>query len=221
MKLVVISWALVIAGCASSAVDNRESISDDRLRVRQALGAEISLRGDRHKLDNLRKDEPEDKKAANDELAFFLTETQDSKQEPSAIRSRFQNLVQKKRSRFNSIVDRLHKDYEVDETKRKDDFNDAQTDRRKEAKQKKLAPDKSRELFSQLERDRADFYAAERDRRKDFEDEIHNQTKDFNDYMKERTDEFNEQMRLYTKQFEEAKKAKKKALTPNSVPAGE
>jgi len=40
--------------------------------VRDQLTDEISLKADRKRLDDLRKDVPADKKAANDELAFSL-----------------------------------------------------------------------------------------------------------------------------------------------------
>lgn len=218
MKRTVFVVFFLLNSCATNSQKQKAAISDDRARVRERLTGEISLKSDRQKLDDLRKKEPEDKKVANDELAFFLTQTGELKQDPNVVRERFQLLVQKKRSRFNEAVDRLRKEYAEDERKRRDDFN---TDRnsKRDAYMKKQHPptDETRAFYSQMEKDRLDFYSRERDRRKDFDDEIQTQQKEFSAYIKERTDEFNEQMRLYKKRYDEA--AKQKAAQPSVPPA--
>lgn len=221
MRIVLAFLFAFVAGCASEAAKQKAAMTADRQHVKETLGPEISLKSDREQLDTLRKDIPEKKKAANDELAFFLNQTTELKEPPTVLRERFQSLVQKKRSRFNEDVDRLRKNYDRDEKRRRDDFSEEQSDKRDRFKRKsKPSSEQTRQFFSDLDKERLDFYSREHDRRKDFEDEIKDQSANFNAYMKERSDEFVEQMRLYGKRFEEAKKKKPvEAMPPEPTPA--
>lgn len=199
---------LLLTGCVTSKSDNPRKISEQRQLVRDQLSGEISLKQDRHELDELRKEVPKEKKEANDELAFSLNQTADLKEEPSKIRQRFQNLVERKRRRFNEKVQKIRNKYQTDETRRRDDFFRDQNEKRDKFRAAKRSTRDSNDFYSQQDRDRLEFFAREREKRADFDDEILQQTKDFNEYMKMKHDEFTEQMRNYTQRFDQMRKEK-------------
>jgi len=199
---------MLLVGCATSKSDNPRKISEQRQLVRDQLTSEISLKEDRHQLDDLRKEIPKEKKEANDELAFSLNQTSELKEEPSKIRQRYQNVMEKRRRRFNDKVTKLRRQYQTDETARRDKFFKDQNKARDNYRAENHSASDSHEYYNQLDKDRLEFFAREREKRADFDDEIHQQTHDFNEYMKMKYDEFIEQMRIYTQRYDQMKKEK-------------
>lgn len=197
-----------LAGCATSKSDNPRKISEQRQLVRDQLSSEVSLKEDRHQLDDLRKDIPKEKREQNDELAFSLNLTAEVKEEPSKIRGRFQNVMEKRRRRFNDKVNKIRKQYQADETARRDKLFKDQNKMRDTYRAQKHSASDSHEFYSQLDKDRLEFFTREREKRADFDDEILQQTKDFNEYMRMKYDEFTEQMRIYTQRYDQMKKDK-------------
>jgi hypothetical protein len=221
MKTFLLISALFFVGCATGCVSSnkeRPKISEDRQIVRDELSKEVSLKADRSNLDTLRKDVPEEKKQENDELAFYLQQTQDLKENPQRIRTHYSELVQKKRTLFHKKVEKLRTDFKKRTTADRDEFLKKQKEAREDFKGRRASPDKTKEFYADLDRARTDFYSQEQDRRKDFEEEISERTKDFNDYMKERYDAFDEQMRSYEKRWRDKQKEPRLPGADVSVP---
>lgn len=208
--ITVLAVLFLLTGCStpSRSDNNPKKISEQRQLVRDELSSEVSLKADRHQLDDLRQDIPKEKQAANDELAFSLDQTADVREEPGKIRQRFQNRVEKKRRRFNEKVEKLRKKYQREETARRDQFLREQNKKREAFRRQKKAGSETHDFYADLDRDRLDFFSKEREKRGDFDDEILQQTKDFNEYMKLKNDEFVEQMRIYRGRYDDAKKAR-------------
>ncbi len=209
MNRIVLGLILIMtAGCALRR-DPMKDIRDDRRKIEETLEGEVSLKADREKLAELRKEIPEDKQKSNDELALFLNLMGQGTEPPHIVREKFQALVQKRRSAFREKVQQLRDDYKTEETRRRDEFlkdlklkRDAFLKRRRDSKA-------NREFFADQEKQRNRFFADERERRRSFESELNAQSKDFDSYMRERTKEFNELFRLYSKKYSEKPKEKK------------
>ncbi|MGE0764170.1 MAG: hypothetical protein AB7N80_12890 [Bdellovibrionales bacterium] len=191
----------VAAGCKSSPGPDEPAPS---VQVREQLETEISLKADRESLAELRKEVPEQKRQANDELALVLQLMGEVKLNPSEVQSRYQRAMQKRRAEFRDKVRQLRETYRREEAKRKAHFLDQQKQSREDFKSQSAKREQVREFYSGQDRERQHFFAGERDRRKDFESEIDTQSKDFDSYMREKQKEFLEQHRLYSKRFREA-----------------
>lgn len=207
--------ACLLMGCVGPSKESPKH-KEDRKWVAGALDGEVSLKADRDRLDELRKEIPQAKQDENDELAFYLQQTAELKEHPSRIRERYQNIVQKKRSTFRTKMDNLRNEYRKLETARRDEFLKKQRSEREKFKGKKAKQDVAKDFYRTLDRARLDFHSQVADRRKDFEQELSARQKDFNAAMKERYDAFNEQMRVYDKRFRE--KEKDKAAAPAEEP---
>ena len=215
MKSIIFAFVF-LAGCASYKSNNTAKVrAEDRDKIKNELGNEVSLAADRSKLDELRKEIPEEKKKANDELALFLNMMKQGSEQPNLVREKFTVMVQKKRTEFRTKTQRLRDDFRKDETKLREEFLNKQKADREAFTKKKHDSKENREFFSEQDKLRQRYFADERDRRQSFESELSAQTKDFESYMRERTNEFNEQFRLYSmKQAEKPKE--KKAVTGES-----
>lgn len=196
-------WLLIVVtflvGCAHSS----DPMAKDRQGVRDALSQEISLKADRSKLAELRKQIPQSKKDENDELALYLNWMGQVKENPNDIRQKFQDLVERKRTKFRQKVEELRKNYHQEEEQRRDGFLQKQQEARSEFKGSKHTSKESHRFFHKLDQARLNFFSKERDRRKAFEAEIYDETKDFNSYMRQRIKEFDEQMHLYSQRYRE------------------
>ena len=195
-----------MTGCKSSPVPSDPAPS---VQVRNDLSPEISLKADREALAELRKEIPEQKRQANDELALVLQLMGEVKLKPSDVQSRFQLTVQKQRTEFRNKVAGLREAFRAAESERKEDFLSEQKAEREKFKSKKAASKIVREFYAAQDRERQAFFANERDRRKDFESEVATQSQDFDSYMREKQKEFAEQQRLYSARFYQVEREKK------------
>ncbi len=191
----------VLSGCKSSPPPNEPAPS---VQVREQLQEEISLKADRESLETLRKEIPEQKRQANDELALILQLMGEVKLHPSEVASRFQAATQKRRAAFRAKANRLREDFRKTEARRKSDFLRAQKQERENFKDSSSDRQEISRFHADQSRKSQDFFADERDRRKDFESEIATQSKDFDFYMREKQKEFQEQHRIYTQRFQKS-----------------
>jgi hypothetical protein len=212
----------VLLACAHSSPEAERE--NDRQRVKEELSGEMSLKADRDRLQELRKEIPLERQKSNDELALYLQLMKQGKETPETVRQRFTSLVQKRRASYRDKVSKLRDDYYHSEVKRRNEFLADQKARRESYLRSKRPSEETREFFSQQDRERQSFFSEERTRRQSFEAELNAQSKDFESYMREKNNEFNEQYRLYAKQFadaarEKAEKEKAKNNPIDQVPA--
>src|SRR5690606_31305715 len=114
--LMGVTCAARILGCGSG--DRKSQIQADQEKISGTLGAEISLKEDREKLAELRKEIPEDQQDANDELAQMTKLMAAPTTNPSRFREQYQRLTQKKRKTFQNKVKKLRTDFTKEERDR-------------------------------------------------------------------------------------------------------
>lgn len=209
MKTLLSLMLFFVIGCATFKPTDQRAV--DRANIKSELQDEMSLKADREKLEELRKDIPQETQKKNDELALYLDLMNKGTESPQAVRDRFFYMVQKRRTTFREKVQRLREDFRKDETQRREKNLAAQKSKRDSFLKRKTDAKATREFFAEQERERQRFVADERDRRQSFEAELNAQSKDFDSYMRERQKEFDEQFRLYSKKHYEKPKDKKPA----------
>lgn len=206
---ILIGFGLVV-GCGSGPEKNSletDQVGEDPVaKVQEELKEEISLRADRSHLDELRKEIPDEKRRANDELALLTHLLTEVKMPPSEVQARYQRIVRTRREAFRKKVSQLRNNFNRTEKKRRDDFLNESKRAREEFKKIKADREYTKEFFADQEAKRRTFFDAEKDRRKAFESELRSQTQDFEAYMRERNKEFQEQARLYAKRYHELKR---------------
>lgn len=203
MRIVVLISVFFLLSCqmnpSTPSTNTPEQREADREKIQSEL--EVSLKADRDHLAELRKEIPQEKQRQNDELALHLGIMKQGTENPSVIRDRYNNMINKRRQAFRAKVQRLRDDYRKEETQRREKFLKEHQGRRTEFTRTKHDSKESREFFNEQQKLHSEFFADEKDRRQNFESEINAQSKDFESYMRERNNEFNEQHRQYSKQF--------------------
>lgn len=202
--LVALGLGLGLSGCGTSGGGGSSE-------VRPSLDEEISLKADRSSLDELRKDIPPEKQVENDEKALLLELMGQLKMHPSEVRTKWGDLVRKKREAHRKNVQKWRDEFNKNETKARNEFLEKAKSERDGFRKQKVDRDRTRDFYAEQDRVRRDFFADERDKRKDFESQVTAQSKEFDSYMRERDKEFNEQHRLYSKQWADREKEKREA----------
>lgn len=206
----VLTLTLILSSIGCVSRNRPEKVrADDRAKIQQELGQEMSLQEDRDALKDLRREVPAETQKANDELALYLGLIKQGTESPQNVRDKFNNLVLKKRATFREKVESLRNKFRDDETKKREKFMGDQQSKRDAFLRKKRDYKDRNEFMNDLEKDRLKFFADERSRRSNFESEISAQSKDFDSYMRERQKQFDEQYRIYSKKFSERPKEKK------------
>jgi len=169
---------------------------------------EIRLRGDREKLDKLRKDLPRETKEYNDETAFILELFADETKTPQQISSKFHELSNKKRTEFSKKERRLRADYRDSEKKKREDFLSRLKKERGSVNLAKMSPENRNRFISDQDTERKKFFADEREARNEFESNLHAERNDFEAHMKDMRSRFDAEYRNYSRNFDERRKKK-------------
>lgn len=218
---------LTLVGCGSSekksansyrSADANHPLVDDK----------YSLAADRKDLDQIRSQMPEEKKRANDELAFILQMVSDSqtdlKKAPSDIRTQFDNILRKKREQFDKDMRNERERVTKEERKQREAFLKSQQEARDGYARQKHTREEKSDFYKEIDEKRSDFFSVEREKRNDFESDFRERRKSFDDYTREKSNEFNQELRAYQKRFDEAKKEremlKNKANATSTVGGG-
>lgn len=170
-----------------------------------------SLSADREKLEELRKDIPEETKIRNDEEAFIQQLVNEVKRPPADVRRAFDSAVRKKRHEMDRDLQRLRKDFSAQEKKERDAFLKEQTRARQEFLRGKPTKEARTEFFREQDEKRRTFFSDAREKRNDFESQVRERRKEFEDRVRARTNEFNQEMRAYTRKYNDMKREKEKA----------
>lgn len=217
--LYILFFSCVILGCQikteradgpdEASVSAAEKTASEKLKASDPRKDErYSLSEDRAKFEQLRKDIPTETRSRNDEKALYMEWMSGYDREPSDIRSKFSNLVAKKRENFNKDMQKIRDLYNKEESKKKDAFNKALAEERNEIKDQKLSREERTEAYGKIDGKRKDFYAQLREDRDSFEADYRQKRKDFEEYVKEKSDIFYSELKEYTAKFNELKKAK-------------
>lgn len=210
----------ILWGCSGIKTVERQTPEDFVAEKKEIEnpGTEVSLKADRSKFKELRKDIPKEVQKQNDESAFILNLMREGSEHPNKVRQKRDRINRKIRKTFSKDIKRSRNDYTKAERKRRDEFRKAHKKEREAIKKRKdLDRDSRKSLYGDLDTKAKDFYSKEKESRKAFESDIRAQSKDFHGHMREQDRDFSTELRAYTKdynarkkQLREFKKAQKK-----------
>ncbi len=144
-----------------------------------------------------------------DEKNYIQGLFQETKKEPSKIRSQFDQALRKKRELFRKDHDKKRAEFSRNERVKRQDFLKGLEAERQDFKKRKVTREERNDFFSQQDQKRKNHFAEERDARAEFESEMRDRQKNFEDYAKEKHSEFNQEYQAYIKA---------KSLKPKSEP---
>ncbi len=179
---------------------------------------EYSLKSDRSKLDDLRKEVPLVTKEENDELAGVLTLFQEDREPPYRVREKWQRAIEKRRTHVNRRLTRIRDEFNRVEKREREAFHKSQREARDQFSSKKPSPEERRQFFQEQEVARQDFRNQEREKRDDFERDVREKRRDFEDYVRSHQSDFDHHYRNYAKRFDEIQRAKREAAQQRSTP---
>jgi hypothetical protein len=182
----------------------------DPAAAQQAPGQvadDVSLKEDRSRLDDLRKEIPENLRRQNDELAGIFELMAKSDQEPSEIRERFNTVLRKRREKMDQELRQKREDFSKKDQRGHDAFLKAQNQERERFAHETHTADQRKHFFDQQDERRRSYFAKSADLHKIFEDEIADRRKDFEDYVREKTNFFNTEYRNFSARYTERRKA--------------
>jgi hypothetical protein len=202
---------VILAGCTTNSVRRTEAPV-----VNTAVPEEVSLKEDRSKYDELRKETPEEIKRENDESAFLQNLLGKGDEDPSKIRDKFSKIVRDRRDKYDKTSNKRRDEFNKREKKERDEFlKSLQEERDRFARKSARAKtDERKSFFDDQENRRQEFFAQQRDHRHDFEAQETEARRNFEAYMTEKNNQFTSEMRNYTAAYYERQKAlelKKKA----------
>lgn len=210
--LSTVIWMFSCQVYSIRGADNPGANSADGVNSEKAIrqNERYNLASDREQLEKLRQDIPEDVRIKNDEQALYQDWMNGYTKSPSDIRTKFSQLLMRKRNTFNSDMSKVRQDFNKDEKKQRDIFFKELDEERSAIKFLKTTPARQKDLYLEVENKRKEFLSQLKDKRDSFEIDYRQKRKDFDDYIKERTDDFNAQMKDYTDKYNEYQKQKNK-----------
>lgn len=215
----IIFLAWLLSGCSTSGSKSKDG-SFTSEQIEKDLKVEQSLSGDRQKLEELRKDIPEEKRVRNDEEAQWLQWMGKVEKNPTDVRNRYYEITRRQRDRRREKVQKVRDAFSRKERTDREQFTKKmKDDRDKFVKRNKKDQEKLKVYFSEEEVKRKTFYSDQMDKRKSFESEMNMQTQDFENYMREQQKTFTERIREYTERYNQALKEKNKGQPTSTKPA--
>jgi len=212
--LPIMSLSLGLVSCSSfdtGAENESDNHNPNQYRAaddqRPLVDDKYILKSDRQKLEELRKDIPQDKKNQNDEEALFAQYFSELKREPSYIREQFSKLVSKKRDVFDKDLRKERDSFSKREQKDREEFLKNQDRLKKKFSKEKKTREESNEFYKNLNDKRNEYFSTAREKRDDFEADVRDRRKNFEDYVREKQNDFNQQIKDYTLKYNELKKS--------------
>lgn len=182
--------------------ETSQKLADTNIRQK------YSLSEDRSQFEQLRRDIPQSQQLKNDEKAIYTEWMLGFRKEPSEIRTKYNDLISRKREIFNRDMNKIREEYSVAESKRKKTFTDELNQERESIKDMKTTRERKTELYNDIDSKRKNFFIEIKTQRDNFESDYREKRKDFEEYIKEKRDEFNSDLKEYTAQHNENKKGK-------------
>ena len=208
-KNMVLIFAFVLSSCetftrSEQATETTENTALTNTNVRQ----KYSLSEDRSQFEQLRRDIPQSQQLKNDEKAIYIEWMLGFRKEPSEIRSKYNDLINRKREKFNNDMNKIREEYSTAESQRKKTFTDELNQERESIKSMKTTRERKTELYNEIDSKRKNFFIEVKTQRDNFESDYREKRKDFEEYIKEKRDEFNSDLKEYTAQYSDNKKGK-------------
>lgn len=198
IKLIFVLLSCVVVFEACSSKSKKAGVSETQ--------KEIRLTQDRSKLDQMRKDVPEDTRTYNDEAALILNLFADETKTPQQINSKFGELTNRKREEYSKNERRRREDYTKEEKKRRETYLDKLKSDRAKQNLSKMSSQERNQYFSEQDSEKRRFFADESDARKDFESRMRQERQDFDAQMRDMRGRFDNEYRTYSKTYNERKK---------------
>lgn len=199
-------WLLLsglLAGCATGLENGFDA--DQPL-----VQSEYKLKQDRKAFEELRKEVPPNKKEENDELAFLEQLFLNPLKNPSEIREQFNKGLRKKRDSLSQDLQRSRENFVKIERKERDSFSRKTQEKREQFKLQKPDRERTKEFYDELDLERKDFNAAQKDKRDLFEAQTQEARKNFDDYSKEKQTDFNVRLKVFQEKQKEILNSQKK-----------
>jgi hypothetical protein len=200
--LLISTCTLVLLTFGCTSVHERSS-SD-------SSSGETSLKEDQDKLNEMRKDIPEETKKSNDRLGEMLKRWKDDRMPPDRLRDKFSDEIRKQRTEIEKRHKREREDFTRGQQDKRKAFQEKQKDAREDFLSSKPKPDKREQFISRQGEDRDRFNSDARDARDEFEENIRDQRKEFESDISDRWSEFRGEYPEYVKAYNEAKAAEEK-----------
>jgi len=191
---------LVLLGNACSSTHSRSSGDTD----------DVSVKEDQEKLNEMRKDIPEERRKSNDRLSEMLKRWKDDRMPPERLREKFSDEIRKQRE----AIEKRHKREREDFTRSQQDQRKAFQEKQKEAREdffsSKPKSEKREQFVNRQGEDRDRFNSDAHDARDEFEERIRDERKDFESGISDRWSEFRAEFPEYSKAYNDAKAAEEK-----------
>lgn len=172
------------------------------------VGDEVSLKEDRQKMAELRKDVPAEKRVENDRLADMLKRWQEVKMNPDDLRDKFDNEIRKSRAQFEKRIKKKRDDFNDKLKEEREAFREKQKGEREDFNGSKVTSEKRSAFYDKQDDKRRKFDSDLQERRSDFEDDIREERKNFDDEISNLRSEFRTEFPAYRKRYEEFMKEK-------------
>jgi len=212
--LLVSTCTLVLLAFGCTSVHERSSTDSN----------EVSIKEDQEKLNEMRKDIPEEKRKSNDRLGEMLKRWKDDHMPPERLRDKFSDEIRKQRAEVEKRHKREREDFTRGQQDKRKAFQDKQKEAREDFLSSKPKSEKREQFISRQGEDRDRFNSDARDTRDEFEERIRDERKDFESDISDRWSEFRSEYPEYVKAYNEAKAAEEKkreeAHPSSSTPGG-
>lgn len=209
-KNIILVFILFISACEtftrSEDVENKALTETNQKLAETNVRQKYSLSEDRSQFEQLRKDIPQAQQLKNDEKSIYTEWMLGFRKEPSEIRTKYNDLISRKRDFFNRDMNKIREEYSAAESQRKKTFTDELNQERESIKSMKTTRERKTELYNEIDSKRKNFFIEVKTQRDNFEADFREKRKDFEEYIKEKRDEFNSDLKEYTAQFNENKK---------------
>jgi len=171
---------------------------------------EVSVKEDQDKLNEMRKDIPEEKKKTNDRLGEMLKRWKDDRMAPERLRDKFSDEIRKQRTEIEKRHKREREDFTRGQQDSRKAFQEKQKDAREDFLSSKPKSEKREQFISRQGEDRDRFNSDAHDARDEFEERIKDERKEFESDISDRWSEFRSEYPEYVKAYNEAKTAEQK-----------
>jgi hypothetical protein len=195
-----------LASCVSPTKDTLSRSSDSSAIDTKE---ELSLKKDSEELAELRKNIPEEKRVANDDLRDILSTLGEVKRPPQDHRDKFEREMRKIRERQRLARQKERDAYNKDERRTREEFLKNLKSERDSFMRSKADRDEKKEFFNKQEDLRKNFFADERDKRRDFESDMRQKENDESAFYREKSTEFSHELKLYTEKYNELRRTPK------------
>jgi hypothetical protein len=172
----------------------------------------VSLLQDQRSIEELRQNIPLEVRQDNDLTQQILVLTGEVQLPPNQVRDRFQQAVQRQRSDHSRRQRKERDAFNQDERRQREQFLKTQNLTRKRDRPNPKNRDRTRDFFNELESARKDFQAQQKNKRFDFESKLKQVDEDFRASLRQKTADFEIAYKDYALRYEEQRRQRDQRL---------